>query len=132
MGWFGNAKDEEPKKVASRVYKFEDFIDGPAPELPEDASRLDKFEKEVVDLRNRVNALEYLKASVQCIEQDVDGWFRNHIAKLCDEAAKEFGKQVDAIVAQQPIQQVVEATFQRESKEFGRAIAAAVLKQLRR
>lgn len=148
MEWF--SKDEEKKEAAAperRVFRFEDFIN-PTPELPEDMPRIDVLEKEISDLRVRVNELESLKASVAYTEQGIEDWFRKHIAKLADDAAKEFVQRRNAQIfltalekaeiskqIQEAVQQAAGDVFNSDkAKEFGvelgKALFHAVSKKL--
>ncbi len=108
------------------------FTNTKSVELPEDAPRIDKLEREVSELR--VQCAE-LKDSVAYTEKWIEDWFRRHLSGLADYAAKEFVQRRDLEVMltalekaelHKHIQQAVEATFEREQKEFGQAIFNAI------
>ena len=127
------------------MYKFEDFIEPSAEELPADAPRLDVFEREVNRLKEQVSELESLKSDLRNTEEWIEDWFRKNIVQLADAAAREFAQQAngDLLVAalekagvQQKIEQAVieqvHAKFEAEANELFKAILAAVMKRLRR
>ncbi len=118
------------------VWNHEDYIKSlfatKSVELPEDAPRLDKLEREVSELR--VQCAD-LKNSIADAEKSIDGWFRRHLSDLADRAAQEFVQRRDIEVMlsalekaelHKHIRQAVEATFEREAKEFGQSIFNAI------
>src|SRR5712692_9737319 len=103
-------------------YKFEDFLPEASAELAPDAPLQDKvaaLEKEVADLKVRLGDL---KSSVASIDEFV----RTHIARLADDAARDFAQKF-----KEPIQQAVEATFNREGRELTRAIFNVIVAKIK-
>lgn len=132
MGWFGNKTkdDAEPE----RKHKFEDFVDlTQQQELPADAPRIDVLEREVSLLKELVGELQALKSEVASTEKWIEEWFRKRIAKLADDAAKQFDSArfvAEKVDIEQYIQQVAEAIFRREAQGLFQACVRAVLRQL--
>ncbi|SRR6266576_4049535 len=101
-------------------------------ELPEDAPRIDKLEHEVYQLQAQVADL---KSSVAHTEQWITDWFHRHLSALADRAAQDFVQRRDMEIMltalektelHKHIRQAVEATFERESNELGKAIFNAL------
>ena len=108
------------------------FATKSAAELSEGAPRLDKLEQEVSQLRAQCADL---KNSITDAEKSIDGWFRRHLSDLADHAAKEFVQRRDLEIMltalektelHKHIRQAVEATFERESQEFGKSVFEAI------
>jgi hypothetical protein len=116
-------------------YKFEDFLtDGPV-ELSPDAPLQDK----VAALEKQVGDLEVKFGDLKSSVANIDEFFRTHIARLADDAGKDFVQKIahekakfDALeerwVAQ--IQQAVGEKFQSESNELAKAVFNAIVARI--
>jgi septal ring factor EnvC (AmiA/AmiB activator) len=119
------------------MYRYEDFCEPVAEPLPEDAPLKDKvaaLEKEVAALTARLDNLQSDFKSF-----DHDEWFRTHISRLADEAAKEFAqkREIESLLAalekagvHERIQQAVEEMFHREANELGQGIFNALVAKI--
>jgi hypothetical protein len=126
---------EEQAEVPRQAFKYEDFVD-PSPELPPDASLVDKvlaLECQVSGLKAQVAILEATSVRVEKLAGD---WFREQAVLTFeherDAAAKQFRTDVVQQSVQQAVEVAVESVFQREAQELARHIYSQVLKALKR
>jgi hypothetical protein len=119
-------------------YTFQDFCD-PAVELSEDAPRIDLFEKEVADLKAQFSNLKVDQANLKSSLANIEGWFRTHISRLADVAAKEFVQKreieifltaLEKAELSKQVQQAVEEIFQREANELAKSTFNALCSKI--